>query len=603
MGVLYNGGNDRIRQGVKRIVPKINLFSKIVILIVIMLVPIMGLYFYSNKTSTDVLGRELNKSNTNQLIFFQNQVNTNIDLLSLWPNLLIQDPDISSFKDIFFQSEYLSLDSITLVKRIQTKLSIQESSSNWKSNLFIFSPSLNRVVSVNDVRRYDAADLKSRLKPGWQVKRQGLNGQEQYQFSLITVTPYSTFHHPEDANLIIEVQFSSSNIETMLDKFKSDGRRDPFYYKKGTGVIYNHTANRELASQLISQLEQEEFQEIENRSVELDGEPYLVNMVLSKTTGWYMIDYMPLSDILAPIQKSNQLFYISVACLLLMSSLAAYLLYAQVQVPIKQLVTSFQKLKNEDYAVRMVPKGNNEFSFVSTRFNSMVAQIQELFEKVYLEKIHVREARLKQLQSQINPHFFYNCFSFISSMAKLKNYQAVVEMSQNLSKYYRYTTRQERDMVPLSEELDFVTSYLEIQKMRMKRLDYTIDLPVRMKKLDIPLLMVQPLVENAVLHGIEPHADAGHIRITGQCDGEHMCVIVEDEGKGMSEDHQLALLYKLANPMDEQMGCGLWNVHQRMQLRYGEAAGLSFSTSSLGGLQVTLHWTVTADTDLDTNEH
>ncbi|MCZ4142000.1 two-component sensor histidine kinase, partial [Escherichia coli] len=168
-------------------------------------------------------------------------------------------------------------------------------------------------------------------------------------------------------------------------------------------------------------------------------------------------------------------FYGSMIFLLITGAFVAYLLYVQVQMPVKQLIRGFQRLKQEDYSVRIKPKGKNEFSFLSERFNSMVEKIQQLFEHVYLEQIHVREARLKQLQSQINPHFFYNCFSFITSMAKLKRVDAVVAMSHNLSRYYRYTTRQERDLVPLREEIEFVTCYLEIQQMRMERIRYTVE--------------------------------------------------------------------------------------------------------------------------------
>jgi len=566
--------------------PRYNLFTKIVILIVIMLIPIVSLYFYSNKTSTDVIGTELNKANTNQLTFFQNQIDADMDLISSWPNLLIHDPDIFNFKDIFLESEYFNLDEITLVKRIQTKLKIQESSMNWKSSLSIYSPTLNRVVTVNDAATYDKDTLLNRIKPGWQVTKDG----ERYVFSMVKVYPYSAFSRPEDANLIIEIAFDNGNFEMMLNKFKSDGRGDPFYYKRDEGIIYNQSSDRKLVTQLIDRLEKEQLQDTENITVNLDGEKYLVGIVTSKSNGWKLIDYIPLSDIVLPIEKTNLLFYISVSVLLMMSFLAAYLLYAQVQVPIKQLVLAFQKLKNADYTIRLVPKGKNEFSFLFARFNLMVVQIQELFENVYVEKIAVREAKLKQLQSQINPHFFYNCFSFISSMAKLKDYQSVIAMSENLANYYRYTTRQERDLVPLSEEIAFVTNYLEIQKMRMKWLDFTIHIPETMRKLLVPPLLIQPLVENAVIHGIETTAGAGKIRIEGVLDEQQLCMIVEDDGKGMTSTELLALQYKLSEPMQEETGCGLWNVKQRIQLRYGEDSDVTISPSQLGGLKVNIHW-------------
>lgn len=572
--------------------PRITLFTKMMVLIIVMLIPIVLLYFYSNKTSTDVIRSELNQSNINQLIFFQNQVNTNFETLATWANVLIEDPDISDLKDIIEYERYLSLDRINLVKRIQKKIRIQENSSDWKTRLYVYSSALERQISADNVTSYNKDDLQERIEQGhgWKVLNTRGSEQTQFVFSWFTVAPYSSLLNSASPSVIIEIQFSNVNIENMLDDFRSDGRRDPFFYKSDTGSIFNRTSDQKLASQLIKALEEEPLQPIENRTVKIDDEDYLVNFVLSESTGWYLIDYMPLSDIMHPIDRSNQLFYIAIGCLLLMSFLAAYLLYSGVQIPLKQLVRGFQRLKNSDYSVRMVPKGNSEFSFVFTRFNLMVAQIQELFEKVYMEKIHVREARLKQLQSQINPHFFYNCFSFISSMAKLKDYEAVVKMSQNLSKYYRYTTRQERDVVPLTDELQFVISYLEIQKMRMKRLEYEVNIPDDIHDLLVPPLLIQPLVENAVIHGIESHMKTGFIQITGEQDDDEIRIIVEDNGIGMDEVSIRALLWKLEEPLEEEMGCGLWNVHQRMMLRFGRPSGVELACSSLGGLKVILRW-------------
>lgn len=557
---------------------------------VIMLIPITILYFYSNKTTTDVLRTELNTSNSNQLSFFQNQVESNMELLSSWPILLIHDPDILSLKDTYLKGTHLNLDAINLIKRIQTKISIQESSSNWKSKLYLYSPSIHRMVSENDAIPYSDEDLKREVKSGWHVEKIVEQDGDHFVFSWFSFTPFMSEFTPEKVNTIMKVEFDSRNIEDMLDKFKSDGRRDPFYYKQGTGLIFNRSADKLLANELVKRLEQEQLKQSENRTVNINGESYSVNIVYSDKMGWYLIDYMPLSEILHPIQTSNRLFYFAIGALLLMSCLVAYLLYVQVQVPVRLLVGGFQRLKQGDYSARVEIKGKNEFSFLSGRFNSMVEQIQKLIENVLMEKIHVREARLKQLQSQINPHFFYNCFSFITSMAKLDNMGAVVGMSHNLSRYYRYTTRQERDLVALSEETEFVTHYLEIQKMRMSRLQYEVLIPPQMRKRDLPPLVLQPLVENAVIHGIEPVSKEGLVRITGTCNGRVMTLTVEDDGKGMTPEEIIVLENKLGKAMDEEMGCGLWNVHQRMRLRFGEDAGLTIAPSSLGGLQVKLQW-------------
>lgn len=566
-----------------------HLFTKIVFLIVIMLIPVVFLYSYSNKMTTKVVVNELNRSSSNQLAFFQSQVNTSIDELSSWPILLIHDPDIESFEHQYLESEYLNLDLINQVKRIQNKLSIQESSSNWRSSLSLYSPSMKRMITEGSARTYDVNELEKADLPGWQVRKVTSENNDRYLFSWYSVSPYSAKDAVKNARSVIKIEFDSTNIQDMLDKFKSNGRRDPLYYMPGTGTIYNRTANIDLSNELLKQLDFTNIKDVDYRTIELGEDLYSVHTVMSPATGWYLIDYIPLTDVLAPIEDSNQLFYGAVACLLLMSFLAAYLLYVQVQIPVRDLMHGFQRLKIGDYSVRLEPKGRNEFSFLSERFNSMVVQIQELFEHVYLEQIQVREARLKQLQSQINPHFFYNCFSYITSMAKLGKTDAVVAMSHNLSRYYRYTTRQERDLVPMKEETAFVISYLKIQKMRMSRLDYVLEIPEEMMEQLVPPLVLQPLIENAVIHGIERSADASFIRVSGFEENGLMCLQVEDDGLGLDDEGLRLLRSQLARPMDEHSGCGLWNVNQRVQLRYGERSYLSFGISPMGGLKATIY--------------
>lgn len=559
-----------------------------------MLIPILLLYAFSNNVSTNIIKDELNKSSLDQLVFFQNQVDMNMNRLSLFPNILGQDPDVLSQQYMLLQKNALDLDMVAAIKRIRTKLNILSNSTNWRNNLYIYFPNVKKVISTDPTATYQEYDenfLYSRVRLGWSVREAGQDDESTlYDFHWFTVTPFSAVKNPHNAKLIIEIKYSDDNIKDMLDDFKKGGGGDPFYFKEGYKPLYNRTANQSIIHDLIKQLRKEQLSNVNQQIIRIGTKEYLVNSVKSREMGWYLVDYIPLDKIFKPIQKSNQLFYLSTTALLLMSSVAAYLLYAQVQVPIKELMKGFHNLKNENYSVRMNTKGTSEFRFLFEQFNVMASRLEELIERVYLKEIRLREAKLKQLQSQINPHFFYNCFSFISSMAKLNNVNAVVAMSQNLSKYYRYTTRQEKDLVLLDEEVQFVKNYLEIQAMRMKRLRYFIETPNYMKKLSIPPLTLQPLVENAVIHGIEPTWDAGTVYITGEQYGEEYRLIVEDDGNGIPFEKLVELKEKLSHPMDEEMGCGLWNVHQRLLLHYGTESGIEIASSSLGGLRVMVKW-------------
>src|SRR5690606_17807950 len=212
------------------------------------------------------------------------------------------------------------------------------------------------------------------------------------------------------------------------------------------------------------------------------------------------------------------------------------------------------------FSVRLNYSARNEFSLLFARFNIMAQRIQELIENVYEEKLRRREATLKQLQSQINPHFLYNCLFFIKNMARMKNEEAVVAMSLNLGDYYRYITRSESDLATIREELKMVTNYLEIQSLRLERVKFTIDVPDDILDKTVPRLTLQPIIENAILHGIEPKAENGEINIYGDFNDNVYTITVEDSGVGMSEDQLNKIKTSLKNPRDEKLAGGTWIV-------------------------------------------
>ena len=172
----------------------------------------------------------------------------------------------------------------------------------------------------------------------------------------------------------------------------------------------------------------------------------------------------------------------------------------------------------------------------------------------------------------------------------LDDKESVVEMSENLASFYRYTTRVENQLVTIREELEMVNHYLTIQNLRMQRLVSKISVPDNMMELRIPRLILQPLVENAIIHGIERKVEGGLIRITGEQDNKFNRIIIEDNGLGMTLEGVKRLQSKLDLPMSEEIGCGTWNVHQRLYYQFGEGSGIVFHPISTGGLKVVISW-------------
>jgi two-component system, sensor histidine kinase YesM len=566
---------------------RFTIFNKIVILIVLLLVPIILIYSYSNKVSVDVVQDEIRSSHMNQLSFFLHQMDSNAEQLSMFPVILSSDPYIREYVDKRPLSLYARLIEQS---RLREKLGLQGVSSGWTNELSLYIPSDKNVISSNIFTSYDQSYLEEHLFQNWRYERKNEGeGRYSYHFVRQIVEP-ATAKRLNQVRDLIQVSFSIDNIRGMLDQFKSGGKGDPFMMRAGDEPIMNGSSNSELVHEVMGHLMSESLSETGGLTVELHNQQYLVQYVQSQNLGWYLVDYVPVQKILTPITRSRNFFYVSIVVLLSSSLLAAFLLYRNVQIPIRKLIRSVLQIKQGDFSARINYKARNEFDFLFRRFNEMAEQIQELIENVYEERIRRREATLKQLQAQINPHFLYNSLFFIVNTSMLGDRDSVVAMAQNLGEYYRYTTRVENPLAPLREELRLVHNYLTIQNLRMQRLEFEINVPEAMQDLLVPRLLLQPIVENAIIHGFERKPGEVHIAISGAQTETENRLIVEDNGIGMTPQAIEELNRKLAHSAEEGMGFGTWNVHQRLMYQYGADAGLRLTSSADLGLKAILAW-------------
>ncbi|MNM00220.1 putative sensor-like histidine kinase [compost metagenome] len=564
---------------------RMNTFTKIMTLILLLLIPIIVLYGFSNQTSLRVVSDEVEKSMYKDLSFFAVQTDNVAEQLSKSGILISEDINVRALEFIEIATLY---EQTNEKLRIDEKLRLMIASSIWDTTLSIYAPDTKTFVSSNISLNYDADQIRRNFTKTWSYTEDVPNYfHGQPRFVRYITEPYAS--SLENAALIVEMSFSASELSKMLDRFKQGGKGDPFFVTTEGQVIRSRTADTALQSELLSRTDVPKLVNEPFKRFTLSGSEYAVSCVLMPELDLYLVDYVPIQDVVRPITANSYLFYGSVFFLLIGSTIAAYFLYINVQVPIRELVRGVRRVKRGDYSTVNVLSPSNEFHFLLVSFNDMAKQIEGLIQNVYLEKISSRDANLKQLQSQINPHFLYNCFTLIRSLARLGEKETVMELSMHLSKYYRYTTRSERQTANLSEEIELVRSYLAIQAIKVQDLRYEIDIPKEFSQLELPRLIVQPLVENAVLHGIEP-AGFGLIRVTAStADGLHL-ISVQDDGVGISEEELAALRRQIVLPPEEDKGCALWNTRQRMQLQFGPNAGLRVIAREEGGFEAQLYW-------------
>ncbi|WP_342571659.1 sensor histidine kinase [Paenibacillus sp. FSL R5-0749] len=333
-----------------------------------------------------------------------------------------------------------------------------------------------------------------------------------------------------------------------------------------------------------------------NQEVVLDGQSYLYVQHHSSYSGLSVISLTPIAVI---HKESGEILtftlWFAVLCMAAISILAVLLSY-RITRPLIRLKHHMIRVEQGDFSQRVAHFSNDEFGQMSRGFNRMMEEIHRLFNEVFLLGIQEREAELSALQSQMNPHFIYNTLESINMMAIREKHAAVSDMVTALGKLLRYTIDKVDRMVPLGEELAFVQSYVRIQQVRYNgKLEVNYDIEEEITECVIPKLILQPLVENAVYHGIEGQENGGELWITALKFDHELLISVRDNGKGMTQAKMDELNESITKQLSSQaLRChagdslGLNNIAQRLRLIYGEGGSLSIDGSPGQGLVVTI---------------
>lgn len=568
-------------------------FAKFNFILIGILLPLLALNFYTNQTSNLVVRKEILKSSSSNMQLLTNQMDTMVDQLSTFALIMERDSTVRSYLN--YEEVHYPYDKFLIVSNIQEKLKLNSSSMAWENQIAVYSPTAKEAISNTGSITYNESFLQKHLSTDWTYTAPDYRYGSSPYFLRYFVEP-NLMENKEVSSyrLLTEISFPTQNIIKMLNTFKSNGSiHEPFLYKPGLAPIMNSYSDMSKVSILLKHLDESALTKSGNETVKINGEKYIVTYQLSSSLNWYLIDFLPINDVLAPISRSSKIFMGSLAILIGLALTLSFLIYRNVQKPILKLVSSVRSITRGDYNAQITYTSKNEFQFLINQFNTMAHQIKELIESVYESRIRLQEAKLKHLQSQIDPHFLYNSLNFIQYSAKMGNEAAVISMTLNLGAYYRYATRLENPTSTIQEELELIRNYLEIHKLRMHKMNYEIECSDNMRGLEVPRLILQPLVENAIIHGLAPLSQAGWIRVNGCQEDGYYRLSVEDNGVGLDLDERVDLLHRIMKSNNEDNLCGLWNVAQRLLLHYGLDARIEMEEAALGGLKTSLVWPIT----------
>ncbi|HAA25536.1 MAG TPA: sensor histidine kinase [Ruminiclostridium sp.] len=321
---------------------------------------------------------------------------------------------------------------------------------------------------------------------------------------------------------------------------------------------------------------------------DLMGERRIVTINTVKYTKWKIIGISYLDEIVENRKSlSTLVVFISIFSLLFVIA-ASLFVSAKISEPIKKLEREMKKVEsgnfNIDIDIDIDAQSEDEVKRLSKAFNMMVKRIQNLMEQIISEQEAKRKSELKALQAQINPHFLYNTLDSIVWMNENKDYAGVTTMVVALSQFFRISISRGKELIPVSDEIEHIKSYLTIQKIRYKnKFTFNIDAQPEALGYKTLKLILQPIVENAIYHGVEQLYDEGIINIRVSVEGETVLFQVIDNGYGIKPDILKNILNRKDGSKSDHGGVGLKNVNERIKLFFGELYGIEiFSTLDVG---------------------
>lgn len=258
--------------------------------------------------------------------------------------------------------------------------------------------------------------------------------------------------------------------------------------------------------------------------------------------------------------------------------------------PLRDMVAAFREVEKGNFKVRLEGRRVNDFGYLYQAFNGMTENLENLIDKIYNQRMLIQRTELKQLQAQINPHFLYNSYFMLHRLIKKEDYEKAVLLSKEMGTYFRYITRSGRDVVSLQEEDGHARVYAQLQGMRFEgriRIEYG-ELPSECGSMEIPRLVIQPILENAFGHGLENKELNGLLRISyDRSQPGRVSIWIEDNGDELTDEELTRLkdnFEKQPEEWDIQEVTGMVNINRRLKIFYGKGAGLYLSRSKLGGL-------------------
>lgn len=381
----------------------------------------------------------------------------------------------------------------------------------------------------------------------------------------------------EKGILLVNMNFSA--IDELCHKVSLGKRGYMYIIDKDGNIIYHPQQQMIYAGLKKENIEFAVNRKQGNYIENYNGEKAVVSIKNVKYTEWKLVGIGYYNDIITTKNDIYSYFVIILIVSIFSVCFISILISARISRPIKKLEKLMRRVEKGELNIYADVEGEREVKQLSKTFNLMIFRIRDLMEQIIDEQEEKRKSEIKALQAQINPHFLYNTLDSIVWMAENNEKEGVVKMVTALANLFRISISRDGDIIDIKGELQHARSYLIIQQIRYgDKFDFIIEeMPPSVLQNKTLKIILQPIIENAINHGIKRMVDKGNIKISGQVVKNKICLSVIDNGIGMSLEKVSKLLLKEQNA-EGHAGIGVKNVHERIQLYFGLDYGLEISS-------------------------
>ena len=511
------------------------------------------------------------------------QVNADIDsYISYMENIssmLAENLDVKKY--LFGEGEEADEAGVQLLSQFSTVLSSREDIYNLgilqKNGKALLNEGKSRLNTYVDMEKQEwyrrAVENRDSFYLSSAHVQHMIQGERPWVITLSRYIPDPM--NKEGGVLFVDLNYSA--IRKLCDD-SSVGKKGYIFILDEDGNIVYHPQQQ----QLYNELQTEYIDEVMNCQTDVlnmgEGDSArLYTISRSEITGWTVVSCSYISELLKKSEEAQKIYMLMAIVLVAIALLISSFMAKSITQPILKLQSSMALIQEGDFRAGNVEvESCNEIGSLTETFNVMTLRIQELMEQNINEQKAKRKSEMKALQSQINPHFLYNTLDSIIWMAESGKNEEVVLMTASLARLLRQNISNEEEEISIFEEVEYCRNYLTIQKMRYKdKLEFRIDVAPEITSCKIIKLVLQPLIENAIYHGLKYKESKGLLELIGYAAGEDILFEIRDNGVGMDEE-TLNHIFERHTVNYRSNGVGVYNVERRIKLTYGQDYGITY---------------------------